>query len=41
MGQILFALNNEAFDFIRETDTHYFEGLAFVGGTAYKLIVSS
>lgn len=41
MGRVLFTINNETYEFFRETDTHYFEGLAFMGGKRYELIVGS
>ncbi|MCA9974853.1 MAG: hypothetical protein KC413_03860 [Anaerolineales bacterium] len=41
MGQILFAINNETYDFFKETSPHYFEGLAFKGGNTYELVIGS
>jgi hypothetical protein len=41
MGQILFTLNNATYDFFRDADTHFFEGLALVNDATYELIVGS
>jgi hypothetical protein len=41
MGQLLFALNNATCDFFRDADTHFFEGLALVNNTTYRLLVGS
>jgi hypothetical protein len=41
MGQILFTLNNETYDFFAGGGSHFFEGLALINGTTYKLMVGS
>ncbi|MEJ5309942.1 MAG: tetratricopeptide repeat protein [Anaerolineae bacterium] len=41
MGQLLFALNNATYDFFSDADSRYFEGLDWVKGTTYELLVGS
>ncbi|MBN1876297.1 MAG: hypothetical protein JXA33_18880 [Anaerolineae bacterium] len=41
MGQILFTLNNMTYDFFKNTDYHFFEGLVWVNGTTCKLMIGS
>ncbi len=41
MGQLLFTLNNATYDFFKDADKHFFEGLVLVSGTHYRLMVGS
>jgi hypothetical protein len=41
MGQLLFTLNNATYDFFQDADKRFFEGLALVKGTTYRLMVGS
>jgi hypothetical protein len=41
MGRLLFTLNNATFDFFKDTDTRFFEGLTLVDGAKYELEVGS
>ncbi len=41
MGQLLFTLNNATFDFFKDSDKHFFEGLTLVGDAVYELWIGS
>lgn len=41
MGEILFTLNNESYNFFHGADTCFFEGLTWVSGNTYRLMVGS
>lgn len=41
MGQLLFALNNATYDFFADADNRFFEGLDWIHGTTYELMVGT
>jgi hypothetical protein len=41
MGRILFTLNNATYDFFKDADKRFFEGLELVKGNEYELQVGS
>jgi hypothetical protein len=41
MGMVLFTLNNRTYDFFKDADKHFFEGLELTNGAEYELMVGS
>jgi hypothetical protein len=41
MGLLLFTINNATYDFFKDADKRFFEGLALCRGSEYELMVGS
>lgn len=41
MGQILYQLNNATYEFFKDADQRFFEGLAAMKGAEYELLIGS